>query len=184
MLSNVVDPTANAARQSKLFVGPTVKHDSEERLKESRPAVDSTRAVAMAQGLWHQFQSMPVDYEFWFKEAAEICPRADAMKVGASMAQLDFGVLSSDDATPTQKMQVIGELTSWLPCAADYFRADIEGSHSFGPFESMGYLHAIVEFGYTIFHQGWNDLAWFCNEVKCNTASTVDAGNNNQGTAE
>lgn len=174
-LSNIVDPTLDSQHEPTLFVGGVDGGNSANLPDYRQPPADQ-HGIGIIDHVYSVFTSIPEDYNVLFHHPDALCSMERIEEVKKAFHALPLRKLTSPDggATPAQKEAAITELTSWLPCAADYVRADAAHTHSYGPFEAMGFIHAILEFGSSIFDRGWNNMDTFCAEVGCSTTTATD----------
>jgi hypothetical protein len=176
--SNLVDPDVvktNHHHEAKFYVGPA---DGAKRpvVADGRvgPLKHSLAGKTLNKLMFRAWASLPADFHYLAAAPETVCPDGEFAEKTASYWEANVVKSMFSDSMVT-KLRTLGVLSSLLDCAVDYLAAANGNPHAFSPFESIVFLHAIIEFPEAALTRKWNIMPWteLCPSGRCVQQTTT-----------
>lgn len=166
---NVFDPAIQSVPPPTLYTSALPGEPIDTIVPDTRRnSVMRAPNPAMA-ALFAQYMAMPVDYEYLFRDPAELCPDEQRHEWGDMFRALDYGKFVHGHGQPPSTLEaanMVRQMTNTIDCATSYLQARVQHSNAYDLMEAIGWGHYIMETPTNdtmkvVTYEHWNDFDIF-----------------------
>lgn len=145
---NVLDPTIPNILAPTLYTSVLPGEAVSSILPDSRKNTVLQSPSAVAKALYDRYMSMPVDYEYLFRDPSSLCTAAQRQKLVQIFRDLDFERFAHHHVQKPgtlAALDMVRTITNVIDCGTSYLQAKTKHSNAYDLMEALGWGHFIME---------------------------------------